>query len=142
MKWSNIFTFEHNILPITGGYFMYTYAFVGYLDRETEVNFRGLWKDLSEQNISHYGVETKGKRPHITIADYDALDKNRIVVISPDRTYFSMFYALGLSYKLKDWNIFFRFNESITSDENLTDLILAKNMYYRSFDLGFQFRVF
>ena len=58
---------------------MYTYAFVGYLDRETEVNFRGLWKDLSEQNISHYGVETKGKRPHITIADYDALDKNRFI---------------------------------------------------------------
>jgi hypothetical protein len=76
------------------------------------------------------------------IYDRDALDKNRIVVISPDRTYFSMFYALGLSYKLKDWNIYFRFNESITSDENLTDLILAKNMYYRSFDLGFQFRVF
>ena len=58
---------------------MYTYAFVGYLDRETEVNFRGLWKDLSEQNISHYGVETKGKRPHITIADYDALDKNGFI---------------------------------------------------------------
>ena len=58
---------------------MHTYAFVGYLDRETEVNFRGLWKDLSEQNISHYGVETKGKRPHITIADYDALDKNRFI---------------------------------------------------------------
>ena len=61
---------------------MYTYAFVGYLDRETEVNFRGLWKDLSEQNISHYGVETKGKRPHITIADYDALDKNRFIQLA------------------------------------------------------------
>ena len=55
---------------------MYEYAFVGYLDPETEIIFRGLWKDLSEQNISHYGVETKGKRPHITIADYGAIDKN------------------------------------------------------------------
>ena len=65
---------------------MYEYAFVGYLDHETEVNFRRLWKDLSEQNISHYGVETKGKRPHITIADYDALDKNRFIQLA-DRFY-------------------------------------------------------
>ena len=65
---------------------MYTYAFVGYLDHETEVNFRRLWKGLSEQNISHYGVETRGKRPHITIADYDALDKNRFIQLV-DRFY-------------------------------------------------------
>ena len=65
---------------------MYEYVFVGYLDHETEVNFRRLWKDLSEQNISHYGVETKGKRPHITIADYDALDKNRFIQLA-DRFY-------------------------------------------------------
>jgi 2'-5' RNA ligase len=71
---------------LKGGYFMYEYVFVGYLDHETEVNFRRLWKDLSEQNISHYGVETKGKRPHITIADYDALDKNRFIQLA-DRFY-------------------------------------------------------
>ena len=58
---------------------MYEYAFVGYLDHETEVIFREFWEDLSEQNISHYGVETKGKRPHITIADYDALNISRFI---------------------------------------------------------------
>lgn len=65
---------------------MYAYAFVGYLDHETEVNFQGLWKDLSEKDISQYGVETKGKRPHITIADYDNLDKNKFIQLA-DKLY-------------------------------------------------------
>lgn len=58
---------------------MYTYAIVGYLDSETESCFRKVWKDLSENDITQYGVETKGKRPHITIADYDNLDKEEFV---------------------------------------------------------------
>ena len=58
---------------------MYSYALVAYLDSETETCFQKLWKDLSENNITQYGVETKGKRPHITIADYDKLDKEKFV---------------------------------------------------------------
>jgi 2'-5' RNA ligase len=58
---------------------MYAYALVGYLDYETEECFKDLWKDLSENNITQYGVDTKGKRPHITIADYDNLDKDLFV---------------------------------------------------------------
>jgi 2'-5' RNA ligase len=58
---------------------MYVYALVAYLDYETEEWFRKTWKDLSQKNITQYGVETKGKRPHITIADYDNLDKERFV---------------------------------------------------------------
>ena len=58
---------------------MYAYAFVGYLDYETETYFRKTWNDLSENNITQYGVETKGKRPHITIADYDNLDKDKFI---------------------------------------------------------------
>ena len=58
---------------------MFAYALVGYLDYETEECFKALWKDLSEDNITHYGLETKGKRPHITIADYDKLDKEKFV---------------------------------------------------------------
>ncbi len=58
---------------------MYTYALVGYLDSETETCFQRLWKDLSKNRITQYGVETKGKRPHITIADYDKLDKEKFV---------------------------------------------------------------
>lgn len=61
---------------------MYAYAFVGYLDHETETFFQSLWKDLSDTDISQYGVETKGKRPHITIADYDNLDKNSFICLA------------------------------------------------------------
>jgi len=58
---------------------MYAYAFVAYFDYETENYFRQIWKDLSESNITQYGLETKGKRPHITIADYDNLDKEKFL---------------------------------------------------------------
>lgn len=58
---------------------MYAYAFVGYLDHETEVIFKNLWKDLSDKNITNYGIESKGKRPHITLADYDNLDKKSFI---------------------------------------------------------------
>ena len=58
---------------------MFAYALVGYLDDETEAWFRKSWEELSEKNITQYGVETKGKRPHITIADYDDLDKDRFI---------------------------------------------------------------
>lgn len=60
---------------------MYAYALVGYLDSETETCLQSLWKALSENNITQYGVDTKGKRPHITIADYDELDKERFMGI-------------------------------------------------------------
>ncbi|MBZ9688958.1 2'-5' RNA ligase family protein [Clostridium estertheticum] len=58
---------------------MYVYALVGYLDYETEEYFKNLWKDLSENNITQYGVDKKGMRPHITIADYDKLDVDKFV---------------------------------------------------------------
>ncbi|MEG0772055.1 2'-5' RNA ligase family protein [Clostridium sp.] len=58
---------------------MYAYAFVGYLDNETEAQLKKIWSDLSDNNVTQYGVENKGKRPHITIADYDNLDKNRFI---------------------------------------------------------------
>jgi RimJ/RimL family protein N-acetyltransferase/2'-5' RNA ligase len=56
-----------------------SYAFVGYLDTEAEAQFIELWKNLSANNITQYGVETIGKRPHITIADYGNLDKDRFI---------------------------------------------------------------
>ncbi len=58
---------------------MYEYAFIGYLDYDTEVYFKNLWIELSNKGITQYGIETKGKRPHITIADYEDLDKDRFI---------------------------------------------------------------
>ena len=39
---------------------MYVYALVGYLDYETEGYFKKIWKYLSENNITQYGVDKKG----------------------------------------------------------------------------------
>lgn len=58
---------------------MYAYALVGYLDSESETLFKEIWKDLSLRGITNYGVDTKGKRPHITLADYNNLDKNNFI---------------------------------------------------------------
>ncbi len=63
------------------GNIMYAYAFVAYFDYKTEELLKNLWKDLSEKNITQYGVEVKGKRPHITIADYDNLSKNEFIAL-------------------------------------------------------------
>lgn len=65
---------------------MYEYAFVGYLDYETELYFENLWRELRDKGITQYGTETKGKRPHITIADYEELDKERFIELV-DRVY-------------------------------------------------------
>jgi 2'-5' RNA ligase len=48
--------------------------------------FKNLWRGLSENHITQYGIEPKGRRPHITIADYDSLD------IAEFRELFNKFY--------------------------------------------------
>ncbi len=63
---------------------MYAYAFVAYFDYKTEELIKKLWKNLSEKDITQYGIKTKGKRPHITIADYDNLDKNKFINLLND----------------------------------------------------------
>lgn len=58
---------------------MKAYAIVGYLDYETDEYIKNLWKVLSEKDITRYGVEAKGKRPHITLADYENIDKAEFI---------------------------------------------------------------
>lgn len=55
------------------------YALVGFLDDKTEQYIVGLWDELSQKNISHYAKETQNMRPHITIADYDKLNKEEFI---------------------------------------------------------------
>lgn len=58
---------------------MYTYAVVGYFDFEIEAQFKKVWSVLNESNISNYGVVSNSKRPHITIADYDNVEKEKFI---------------------------------------------------------------
>lgn len=62
------------------------YALVAFLDNETEHNIRSLWSGLSENNISKYGEEEKDRRPHITIADYNNVNKDEFAKLM-DKAY-------------------------------------------------------
>lgn len=53
---------------------MRNYAVVAYLDSQINNQFTSLWQALSDQNITDYGVRPKGKRPHLTLADYDEIE--------------------------------------------------------------------
>lgn len=58
---------------------MYSYAVVGYFDEITENIFKSYSNHLNENKITDYVVNSKGKRPHITIADYDDLNKSEFI---------------------------------------------------------------
>lgn len=80
VMWTVILLKNNNeIENLKGEDIMYAYALVCFLDNETEQYIRKLWKGLSENNISKYGVESEDKRPHITIADYDTLNKEAFI---------------------------------------------------------------
>ncbi|MBO9129520.1 2'-5' RNA ligase family protein [Bacillus sp. 165] len=55
------------------------YAVVAFFDDSTEQYLNDVWRELREQSISHYSVETQDKRPHITLASYGSLDKERFI---------------------------------------------------------------
>lgn len=76
---SKIFLILYNRYDRKGVFDVYAYVVVGYLDKETENKFKNIWELLSDKGLTHYGVEIKGKRPHITIADYDSLDQEKFI---------------------------------------------------------------
>ncbi|TLS36425.1 2'-5' RNA ligase family protein [Pseudalkalibacillus caeni] len=51
------------------------YAVVGFLDRQSEQRIRNVWNELSDQGITSYFKETDYMRPHLTIADYENINK-------------------------------------------------------------------
>lgn len=55
------------------------YAVAALFDNETEKCIKNLWNSLRDKEISNYGQEVKDRRAHITIADYNNLDKNSFI---------------------------------------------------------------
>lgn len=55
------------------------YAVVAHFDKETEMNIKKLWSDLSDRSISKYAEEIPDRRPHITIASYKDLDLDKFI---------------------------------------------------------------
>lgn len=55
------------------------YAVAALFDNATEKCIKNLWNSLRDKEISNYGQEVKDRRAHITIADYNNLDKNSFI---------------------------------------------------------------
>lgn len=54
------------------------YALLAYFDHETELELQQFWFELNELGITDYGVIVKNRRPHITLADYQNIDIEKL----------------------------------------------------------------
>ena len=76
------------------------YGLIALFDQDTELLIKQIWKDLSEKSISFYAEEIEERKPHITIASYNNLDKSEFIR-SMDQFYDSIhqvqiaFHSLG-----------------------------------------------
>ncbi|MGM0845200.1 MAG: 2'-5' RNA ligase family protein [Bacillota bacterium] len=48
-------------------------------DEKTENEIKDIWKELSEESLSFYSDEIKNGRPHLTIASYTELNKQKYI---------------------------------------------------------------
>ncbi|MEK5520494.1 2'-5' RNA ligase family protein [Heyndrickxia sp. FSL W8-0423] len=55
------------------------YGIIAHFDRETEEYIKTIWKELSELSISSYAEEVRNRRPHLTLASYNALDEEKFI---------------------------------------------------------------
>lgn len=72
------------------------YALLAYFDEETELNLKQLWIELHERGLTDYGIVVKDRRPHLTLADYQALDVEQIIPLLND--YFKKQEKLPLTF--------------------------------------------
>ncbi|WP_158175251.1 2'-5' RNA ligase family protein [Heyndrickxia camelliae] len=55
------------------------YGFIALLDKKTEEVVKEIWRDLKKQSISYYAEEVEDRKPHITIAGYNRLEKSDFI---------------------------------------------------------------
>lgn len=55
------------------------YGVVALFDAETEQIIKDIWTELREESISFYADEVVNRKPHITLASYQSLDKLRFI---------------------------------------------------------------
>ena len=54
------------------------YALLAYFDYETELQLKQLWGELHELGITDYGIAVKDRRPHLTLADYQDINIEKL----------------------------------------------------------------
>lgn len=55
------------------------YAVIALFDEVTENVMRQVWKELYDKSISTYAYEVEDRRPHITLASYENLEKTEFI---------------------------------------------------------------
>jgi 2'-5' RNA ligase len=55
------------------------YAVIALFDNHTENLIKEVWQELHERELSFYAAEVKNRIPHITLASYNSLEKERII---------------------------------------------------------------
>lgn len=50
---------------------MKTYALVGHFNHAMENTILEIWKELNDKGISNYGFTYEGRKPHLTLADFE-----------------------------------------------------------------------
>ncbi len=55
------------------------YGVVALFDAKTEQIIKDIWTELREKSISFYADEVVDRKPHITLASYHSLDKQRLL---------------------------------------------------------------
>ncbi|MFJ8511229.1 2'-5' RNA ligase family protein [Lysinibacillus xylanilyticus] len=55
------------------------YGFIAIFDEKTEQVIKDIWKELKEKSISSYAYEVENRRPHITVASYNNINKTEFI---------------------------------------------------------------
>ncbi len=55
------------------------YGVIALFDEKMEQTIINLWKDLKEKSISNYAFEVQNRRPHITLASYNKINKTDFI---------------------------------------------------------------
>ncbi|MET0959895.1 MAG: 2'-5' RNA ligase family protein [Psychrobacillus psychrotolerans] len=55
------------------------YGLIAIFDEKTEQTIKHIWKELKEKSISSYAYEVENRRPHITLASYNDINKTEFI---------------------------------------------------------------
>jgi 2'-5' RNA ligase len=109
------------------------YAVIALFDEETERLMKEIWKELSEKEISFYADEVEDRRPHLTLASYNDIDKHEFMKRMD--TYYTAENRIDITFStigsfLHSGTLFF----SPTITTKLTDFHRKHHEYFKSFN--------
>ncbi|WP_064093503.1 2'-5' RNA ligase family protein [Rossellomorea aquimaris] len=74
------------------------FGVIAIFDEKTEQNIKNLWEGLHDEKITSYAYEVENRQPHLTLASYEDLNKERFMELMD--TYYENKPAIPLSFQL------------------------------------------